>query len=101
VGNNLASERPLMIEVELLERLALGESRGADADLAAVRLSGGDLSLETCREELLVTPSLLSSTFTESVDGLRERRCLEGPTEIGEVGGGFGGRHHATPVARS
>jgi hypothetical protein len=54
VGDGLALEGPLMVEVELLQALAGWEPGGADAALAAVGFPGGDLTLQTGGQELLM-----------------------------------------------
>ena len=47
-----------MVEVEVLDGLSRREPGGADADLTAVGLAGGDLALQAGGEELLVAPAL-------------------------------------------
>ena len=78
------------------------EPSGPDADLPAVGLTGGDLALEAGGQELLVAPPFGPGPLAEAVDGLGQRRRLQGPAQIGDVGHRFGrGRHHAAPVAWS
>jgi hypothetical protein len=54
----LACYAAQMGDIEFLDRLDRGETGGADAGLAAVGLTGGDLPLETGDEELGVRPGL-------------------------------------------
>ena len=58
VLDHLLLDRALEGEVELLERLAGGEPRGADPGLAAVRLACGDLGGEQRLSEPLIAPFL-------------------------------------------
>jgi len=102
VGDDVAFERALVVEVEVLEGLAGREPGGPDAELAAVGLAGGDLPLQAGGEELLMGPALGPGPLGEPVDGLGQRRCFERPAQIGDVGGGLvRGCHHATPPTRS
>ena len=55
VQHRVAAERGLKGEVELLERLASGESRGLDAGLAAVAVAAVDLGLEQRGGEPLIS----------------------------------------------
>ena len=54
MGDDLAFESAGVVEVELLQALAGREAGGPDAALAAVGLPGGDLTLETGHQVLLV-----------------------------------------------
>ena len=65
---DVAFEGALVVEVELLEGLAGREPGGADADLAAVVLAGGDFAFEAGGEELLVGPALGPGPFGEPFD---------------------------------
>ena len=56
VGDGVAFERAGVVEVELLQALAGGETGSADAALAAVRFPGGDLALQAGDQELLMAP---------------------------------------------
>ena len=58
VGDQVALEGALVVKVELLEGLAGREAGGADADLTAVGLAGGDFAFEAGGEELVVGPLL-------------------------------------------
>ena len=102
MGNDVAFEAALVVEVEVLEGLAGREPGGPDAQLTAVGLAGGDLTLEAGGEELLVGPALGPGPLGEPVDGLGERRRLERPAQVGDVGRRpLCRRHHATPLMRS
>ena len=57
-----------MVEVELLEGLPGREPGGPDADLPAVGLAGGHLSLEAGGQELLVGPALGPGPFGQALD---------------------------------
>src|SRR5215216_1569773 len=87
VLDDLALDRALEGEVELLERLAGGEARGLDAALAAMALPGGDLGREQDLGEALIAPLLLARTLGQ----LRQRagggRRLERPEQVRELGG--------------
>ena len=54
VRDDLLSDRALIGEVEVLERLDLWKAGRLDARLAAVGLTGRDLTLQTGGEKLLV-----------------------------------------------
>jgi hypothetical protein len=104
VGDGVSLEGALVVEVEVLEGLAGGEPGGFDAALAAVVLAGGDFSFEAGGQELFVGPAFGSRPFPEPSDGRGQGRRFHGPTQIGQVGGGFGGGaggHQATPLMRS
>ena len=78
-------------EVELLQRLAGGEPRGADPALAAVRLAGGDLGGEQRLGELLIAPLLRAGALGE----LRQRPGRGGRFQLAEQVGQLGGVAHA------
>jgi hypothetical protein len=102
VGDDVAFEGALVVEVELLEGLAGREPGGPDAELTTVGLAGSDLTLQAGRQELLMGPALGPGPFGEPVDGLGQRRCFERPAQIRDVGRRLvGGGHHATPLMRS
>ena len=69
MGDDVAFQGALVVEVELLEGLAGREPGGADADLAAVGLAGGDFTFEAGGEELFVGPVLGAGPFGEPFDG--------------------------------
>ena len=89
VGDDVTLEAALVVEVELLEGLAGREAGGADAELAAVGLAGGDFAFEAGGEELLVGPALGPGALAEPFDSLRERWCLERSTQIGDIAAGL------------
>jgi hypothetical protein len=60
VLDDLAADRALEGEVELLQRLAGRQARRLHARLAAVRLARGDLGREQGLGEALVAPALLA-----------------------------------------
>ena len=103
MGDDVAAQAALVVEVEVLQRLAGREPGGPDADLAAVGLPCRHLPLEAGGEELLVAPSVGPGPFAETLDGAGQRGRLQRPAQIGEVGRrlGLGGGHHATSVMRS
>nr|WP_318527588.1 hypothetical protein [Microbispora cellulosiformans] len=49
MGDDLAFEGPLVVEVELLDRLAGREAGGVDAAFTAVGFAGGDFPLQAAR----------------------------------------------------
>ena len=75
MGDDLAFEAALMVEVELLEGLSGREAGRPDADLAAVGLAGGHLALEAGGQELLVGPVLGSGPLGQTLDGLGQARA--------------------------
>jgi hypothetical protein len=104
VRDRLSLQRSGVVVVELLEALAGGEPRGADAPFAAVGFAGGDFALETGGEELLVGPALRAGAFGEPACGVAERRGFERAGEecelAGQVTAGLGRRHQAAPSVR-
>jgi len=68
VGDGLALQRSLVVEVEVLEALAGGELRGADAAFTAVGFAGGDLALQARGQELLVRPGFGPGPFGQPLD---------------------------------
>lgn len=65
VGDYLAFHGPLVVEVEVLERLAGGETSRADASLGAMRVAGGDLPLQASGQILLVAPAFAACPLGE------------------------------------
>ncbi|GAA2406215.1 hypothetical protein GCM10010191_12760 [Actinomadura vinacea] len=68
VRDGLALERALMVEVEVLDRLAGREPGGADAGFTAVGFAGGDLALQAGGQELLMAPGLGPGSFGQPFD---------------------------------
>ena len=66
--------RSLVLEVEVLDRLAGREPGGADADLAAVGLAGSHLAFQAGGQELLVAPGLGSGPLGQAFDRARPAR---------------------------
>jgi hypothetical protein len=102
VRNDLAFEGAGVVVVELLQALAGGEARGADAALAAVGVAGGDLALQAGGEELLMGPALGPGPLGEPAGRLPQARGFERAGEERQLGskvprGGRGRPHHATP----
>ena len=87
VGDGLAFEGPLVVEVEVLQGLAGGEPGGADAALAAVGLPGGDLALQARGQELLVGPGLGAGPLGQPVHRPGQRRGLQRAGEVGDLRG--------------
>src|SRR3954454_3991018 len=87
VLDDLAADRALEGEVELLERLAGGEARGLDPALAAVALARGDLGGEQGFGEALVAPALFARPLGEPGQRAGGGRGLERPAQVGELGG--------------
>jgi hypothetical protein len=91
-----------VVEVELLEGLASREPGGADPALATVRVSGGDLALQTRGQVLLMAPRFAAGSFGEPARGFAQAGRFQRPRQIGDLGGhiascGFGAAHHAIP----
>jgi hypothetical protein len=76
VLDDLAADRALEREVELLERLAGGEAGGLDARLAAVRLPRGHLGGEQQLGEALVAPAFLTGALRQLGQRPGRGRCL-------------------------
>src|SRR5437879_9490303 len=87
VSDDVTLEAALVVEVELLEGLAGREPGGADAQLAAVGLAGGDLTLQAGREELFMRPAVGPGSFTQAFNGLGERRRFQRSAQVGDVSG--------------
>jgi hypothetical protein len=87
VLDDLAADRALEGEVELLERLAGGEAGRLDPALAAVRLPGGDLGREQGLGEAFVAPLLLARPFGELGQRAGGGRRLELAEQVGQLGG--------------
>jgi hypothetical protein len=103
VRDDRSSEAAGVVEVELLQRLAGREAGVADAALAAVGLTRGDLALQAGSQELLVGPALSPGPLGQPGHRLAQGRRLERAGQEGELAGqiprgGLGrrGRHHAT-----
>jgi hypothetical protein len=101
VRDGVAFEAAGVVEVELLQRLAGREPRGADAALAAVGLAGGDLALQAGGQELLMAPGLGPCPLGQPRHRLAQRRRLQRPGQERQLGTDVPGRrpagHHATP----
>jgi len=87
VLDDLALDRTLEGEVELLERLSGRKARRLDPRLAAVRLARGDLAREHRLQEALVRPGLLAGALGELRHRPRRRWCLEAAEDVGKLGG--------------
>jgi hypothetical protein len=79
VLDDLALDRALEGEVELLERLAGRKAGCLDAVLAAVRLPGGDLGGKQRLGEALVAPLLLARPVGELGQRPGRRRRFKRP----------------------
>ena len=79
VGDDVAFEGALVVEVELLEGLAGREAGGTDADLTAVGLAGGDLTFEAGSQELFVAPVLGCGLVRRAAGGLEPSPGLSTP----------------------
>src|SRR3954466_8299149 len=80
--DDLALDRALEAEVELLERLALREARGLDPALAAVAIPGGHLGREQYLGEALVAPGLLARPLGQLRPPRGCRRRLQRPEQV-------------------
>jgi hypothetical protein len=85
VLDHLLFDRALEGEVELLERLAGGEPRSADAALAAVRVPSGGLGCEQRLREALIAPLLAAGALGELSQRLRGCGRLHRPEEVLEL----------------
>jgi hypothetical protein len=77
--------RPLEGEIELLEGLSGGETGGADAALATVRLAGGHLGGQERLSELLKAPLLRPGALGELRERPRGGGGLELAEQVGEL----------------
>jgi len=100
VGDDVPADRALVVVVEVLEGLAGRQPGGPDPGLAAMALAGRDLALETGREILLVALGVSPGPLGQPGGGVEERRCLQGPAEVGEVGGRLCPGIHETASTR-
>jgi hypothetical protein len=92
VSKGVAFQPAGVVEVELLQGLAGGESGGADAALAAVGLPCGDLALQAGGQELLVGPGLGAGPLGKAGDRLAQGRGLERAGQERQLCGGVAGR---------
>jgi hypothetical protein len=92
VSKGVAFQPAGVVEVELLQGLAGGESGGADAALAAVGLPCGDLALQAGGQELLVGPALGAGPLGKAGDRLAQGRGLERAGQERQLCGGVAGR---------
>jgi hypothetical protein len=86
VRDDLAVEAAGVVEVELLQALAGREAGVADAALAAVGFSCGDLALQAGGQELLMGPALSPGPVGQPGHRLAQGRRLERPGEERELG---------------
>jgi hypothetical protein len=103
VGYRFPLQRPLVVEVELLQALAGREAGGTDASFTAVGFAGGDLALQAGGEELLMRPGLGPGPIRQAFDRCGQGRRLEGTGEERDLGchvaAGLGGHHAATSTS--
>ena len=104
MGDLVTFQAAGVIEVELFKALAGRESGGLDAALAAVRVPGCDLALQTGGQILLMGPRFRAGSLGEPIDRLAQRGRFQRPGEESQFGGqvpagrhGLGGRHQAAP----
>jgi hypothetical protein len=100
VSDDLAADGALVLEVEVLERLAGREAGRADACLPAMALARGDLPLETGDEVGRMIPALRPGPLGEPPGRVEQGGCLEGSAEVREVGG-RPDAHEGSPRRRS
>ena len=72
MSDRLSLERPLMVEVKVLQCLSGRELGRPDPDLPTVRLSGGDLAVQAGGQKLLVGPAVTSGPLAQAFDGGRK-----------------------------
>ncbi len=85
--HDLLLDRALEGPVELLERLARGETGCADPRLATVGLARAALGSKERLGEALVAPFLCAGAFDELRQRTRRGRRLERAEEVTELGG--------------
>ena len=73
VQDVVAFHRPLVVEVEVLDRLAGGEPGGPDPVSRAVGAAGGDLGLQAGGEVFLVGPAAVAGGGGEPLGGVPQR----------------------------
>src|SRR5690606_9563244 len=93
----------LVVEVEVGESLARGESGGAGADVGPGGFSGGDLAAQDSGEVVLVGPALGPRLLGQHRGGLANPGRLERAGEVVQLLGHLAGRraHQATCPSRS
>ncbi|PBC66310.1 DNA invertase Pin-like site-specific DNA recombinase [Streptomyces sp. TLI_235] len=85
----LARHAPQMGDIEFLDGLDRGEAGGADAALAAVAVTGGDLALQAGDQVLGVGPGLGAGALRQALGGVQQRGSLHRAGEERQVGGGL------------
>jgi hypothetical protein len=85
VQDQVAFQPAGVVEVELLECFAAGEPGGADPPLAAVRVTGGDFTLQSGDQELLMRPGLSPGPLSEPAGAVPQRRGLQRPGQERQV----------------
>jgi hypothetical protein len=79
-------QRPLVVEVELFDRLSGGEPGRFDPEFPAVGLTGRDFPFQAGSQELFVGSCLGSGPLGEPFHRLFHRGGLESSAQIGDVG---------------
>ena len=101
MGDGLPLQGPLVVIVEVLQRLAGREPGGADPSLPAVGLPCRDLALQAGGQELLMRPGLGAGPLGQPGHCVAQGGGFQRPGQERDLaghipcGGGFGG-HHAT-----
>ncbi|GAA3493892.1 hypothetical protein GCM10019016_009910 [Streptomyces prasinosporus] len=86
MGDDFAFHRPLVVEIEVLQRLAGGESSCPDASLGAMGVTGSDLPLQACGQILLMAPALVASPLGEPGCRIAQGRGLQCLGQIDQFG---------------
>ena len=75
----------LGVEVEVLERLHGAEPGGADPQLGAGGVAGGDFAFEHGGEVVLVGPAGVAGLVGQPGGGLGDPRCFQRGGEVGDL----------------
>jgi hypothetical protein len=98
----VAFQTACVVEVELLDAFASREPGGPDPVLAAVGIPGGDLTLQTSRQVLLMAPRFGPGSLGEPARRIPQGGRFQRSSQIGDLaghiaGGGLCAGHHAIP----
>ena len=78
MGDQVSFQSAGVIEVELLDAFAGREPGGPDPALAAVRIAGGDFTLQAGRQVFLMAPRFGPGPLGEPAGRFSQGGCLQG-----------------------
>jgi hypothetical protein len=107
-SGDLGTDRRLVIEVEVLQRLTGTEPGSTDPQVGAGGVTGGDLAFQDGGEVVLVGPAGVTGVVGQPAGGLDDPGCFQRRGQVGDLLdrlGAVGGHHAPTlwsrPNARS